>query len=103
MCKSMFPGNNFLLSLLFFVIGKCTVYVTCELRSGEHWISKKFVPQKDEILYKRVIHYEVPDCEQFSNMMNPGDATLHLECPQSNQYCTYPITYVPDLQAAGKT
>ncbi|XP_005112890.2 uncharacterized protein LOC101862242 [Aplysia californica] len=75
--------------------GKCFVFVSCNLEHGESWSSEKFIPDKEDILYKRVIRYPVPVFEPYQHLPSPMEAILHLECPQSNQYCTCPLTFLP--------
>ena len=71
------------------------MFVTCPLENNETWASIKSIPKKEDILYKRVIRYQVPPCEPNPNVTHEVDAILHLECPQSNQYTNFPIAFVP--------
>lgn len=58
-------------------------------------MSEKICPTKEDILYKRVISYRVPNFLINPNLDMETDALLHLECPQSNQYCNIRFRYVP--------
>lgn len=77
---------------------KYLVFVSYESDDSgtDHWESNKISPGKDELLYKRVITYQVPPFEPNRNLISPVQATLHLECPQSNQYCSIGFQYVPE-------
>lgn len=76
---------------------KYIVYVKCksDIDGEEDWISDRHQPIKEEILYKRVITYEVPPFGPNPNVSHQIEATLHLECPQSNQFCEYRLLYGP--------
>ncbi|XP_059159207.1 uncharacterized protein LOC131943203 isoform X2 [Physella acuta] len=77
---------------------KYLVYVTSKTDT-EEWMSEKICPAKEDILYKRVISYRVPNFFINPNLASETDALLHLECPQSNQYCNYRFRYVPHVAA----
>ncbi|CAL1527098.1 unnamed protein product [Lymnaea stagnalis] len=76
---------------------KYIVYVSCksDIDGEEGWVSDKHQPMKEEILYKRVITYEVPPFAPNPSLAHQMEATLHLECPQSNQFCEYKFFYGP--------
>ncbi|RUS79884.1 hypothetical protein EGW08_012362 [Elysia chlorotica] len=75
---------------------KCLVYVTlCDVPGAEEWKSDIFSPSGEDILYKKVIRYKVPPIAPNYDISSPVSALLHLECPQSNQYCNKEFKYTP--------
>ncbi|GFO45129.1 hypothetical protein PoB_007163400 [Plakobranchus ocellatus] len=81
---------------------KCLVYVTLnDVPGAEEWKSDVFSPTRDDILYKKVIRYEVPPIAPNHDISTPTSAILHLECPQSNQYCFAEFKYTPLDSSAG--
>ncbi|GFS13649.1 hypothetical protein ElyMa_006727400 [Elysia marginata] len=75
---------------------KCLVYVTlCDVPGAEEWKSDVFSPRGEDILYKKVIKYKVPPIAPNYDISAPAVAMLHLECPQSNQYCCTEFKYMP--------
>ncbi|KAI8744537.1 hypothetical protein BgiBS90_033874 [Biomphalaria glabrata] len=77
---------------------KYMIYVSAPLYTdtSAQWESERHCPTKDEILYKRIITYSVPAYEPNPSLDQPIEALLHLECPQSNQYCSYVFHYGPN-------
>lgn len=75
---------------------KCLVYVTLEeVQGAEEWKSEIFSPSAEDILYKKVIRYKIPPIAPNYDISSPASALLHLECPQSNQFCCAEFKYTP--------
>ncbi|KAH9509343.1 hypothetical protein Btru_046805 [Bulinus truncatus] len=74
---------------------KYVVYVSVDLGNDSRWESDRHQPTKEEILYKRIITYNVPQFEPSPNLDNNIEGSVHLECPQSNQYCSFQFHYGP--------
>ncbi|BFZ11892.1 hypothetical protein BsWGS_14931 [Bradybaena similaris] len=66
-----------------------------EVSGVDSWESEKYSPGKADLLYKRVITYKVPPFKPHPSIHSPVPVTLHLECPQSNQYCSCQFQYIP--------
>ena len=94
--KMLLKRKSVMETIIFFLPEKCLVYVSlCDVPGAEDWRSEIFSPSREDILYKKVIRFKVPPIAPNYDISSPVYALLHLECPQSNQYCNTEFKYTP--------
>lgn len=72
---------------------KFSVYITCDHDTYGNWKSDTTTVSAKDILYGKVIRYQVPTVVPRLQTPSAINVVLHLECCDRNQYCSYNFIY----------